>query len=218
VRRDLWGSAGARLCPKDQSQHVGAERGVENLSRFWCGDKLRLVCDTAALREEGRCVRGSPDAGVDNNILEQCLLDARTKTIPGEPAVVNHDVGAQRLEFTLQRVRWHQTGAGRRRCRGGAGKRWDLWGSAGLRLCPKGRPQHVGGGRGSENLGRFWCGDAPRLVCDTAAPGRGEVSSWQSRRWCGDKNPWAAPLLASNFAWECGSCATAVCLVPSIAK
>ena len=45
-----------RLCPKDQSQQVDGASGLDNRNCLWCGDALRLVCDTAALREKGNII------------------------------------------------------------------------------------------------------------------------------------------------------------------
>jgi hypothetical protein len=52
-------SAGARLCPQDQSQRVEAD-GVRKNLRLVLAEVLRLVCNTAALR--GKAAVNAPQS------------------------------------------------------------------------------------------------------------------------------------------------------------
>ena len=92
-RWDLLDSAEVRLCAKHQSQRVNGESWLENPSRFWCVDALRLVCDTAALRLGAERFCESQHVGMFKNDADQseCVL------VPS----IDHVQTAAELEFKL---------------------------------------------------------------------------------------------------------------------
>src|SRR5216117_3260393 len=80
--KSCWDSAGARLCPQDQSQRGKGERGLENFSRLLCANKLRLTeprsvkkprrtpQHVAPKSDEGR----NPDASWSSKSPGQCEI------------------------------------------------------------------------------------------------------------------------------------------------